>query len=120
VNATGIFGTVQNLVADVIEFHLGLDVLEAVGGTLVFGLGIGRAMEDLLNLDLGTNGWLGFSVLTAANGLWLVIPSMATVIPMIAPSLAEPAFGADARQMTTQEWACTAGRRGSTRRCWLS
>jgi hypothetical protein len=71
----------------------------------VLGLGIGRAMEDLLNLDLGTNGWLGFSVLTAASGLWLVIPSLATVIPMIAPGLAEPAFGADARQMTTAEWA---------------
>jgi hypothetical protein len=103
VKNVGIGGAVRNLIEDVIQAHLLGDVLHATGGTLVMGFAIGREMEQLFGVDLGDNGWLGFSILTFANQYWLVVPGAAVVIPMLL-NLDDPTIGGKARPMRPEEW----------------
>ena len=109
----GIGGALQSLVDDVIEGHLLRDVIHTVGGTLVVALALGREMTDLFGVDLGDNGWLGFSILTVANQYWLVIPLADVVLPMIVGS-DDPSIGGRGRSMTFDEYKWASAVFGAT------
>jgi YVTN family beta-propeller protein len=102
----GIGGTLDSLVKDVIEFFLGGDVLQAVGGTVVMALALGRELEDLIGIDLNdAPGLLGLGIITAATGglYWLAVPATAVLIPM-ATGAFDPAVGARHRAILPEEW----------------
>jgi hypothetical protein len=104
VKNVGIGGALQSLIDDVIGTHLLTDVVNTVGGTLVMAVAIGREMEHLFGVDLGDNGWLGFSILTLANQQWLVIPAANVILPTL-PFFEDPAIVGKARPMSPEEWS---------------